>query len=79
MCVLTCFSPVQLSVTVRTVAPQAPLSVGLSRQEYWTGLPCPPPGELADPGMQPVSTALQAEMLYFGAAGEAPSTTRLEW
>ena len=41
--------------TVRTVAHQAPLSMGFSRQEYWIGLPCPPPGNLRDPGIEPVS------------------------
>ena len=34
---------------------QAPLSVGFSRQEYWSGLPCPPPGDLPDPGIEPAS------------------------
>ena len=34
---------------------QAPLSMGFSRQEYWSGLPCPPPGDLPDPGIKPVS------------------------
>ena len=37
------------------VAHQAPLSKGFSRQEYWSGLPCPSPGDLSDPGMEPVS------------------------
>ena len=41
-----------------TVACQAPLSVGLSRQEHWRGLPCPPPGDLPDPGIKPGSSAL---------------------
>ena len=40
--------------TPRTVARQAPLSVGFSRQEYWSGLPCPPPGDLSDPGIEPI-------------------------
>ena len=35
--------------------PQAPLSMGFSRQEYWSGLPIPPPGDLPDPGIEPVS------------------------
>ena len=39
---------------------QAPLSVGFSRQEYWSGLPCPPPGDLLDPGIEPVSPAARA-------------------
>ena len=38
-----------------TVAYQAPLSMGLSRQEYWSGLPCPYPGDLPDPGIEPAS------------------------
>ena len=38
-----------------TVACQAPLSMGFSRQEYWSGLPCPPPGDLSDPGTEPTS------------------------
>jgi len=46
---------VQLFGTSWTVAPQALLSMGFSRQEYWSGLPCPPPGDLPDPGIEPVS------------------------
>ena len=49
------FSCVQLSVTLWTVARQAPLSTGFSRQEYWSGLPCPPPGDLPHLGMDPTS------------------------
>ena len=41
--------------TLWTVARQAPLSMGFSRQEYWSGLPCPPPGDLPDLGIEPVS------------------------
>ena len=51
---LSCFSHVQLYVTPWTVACQAPLSVGFSRQEYWSGLPCPPLADLPDPGVEPV-------------------------
>ena len=51
-CVLSCFSHVQLSATPWTAAHQAPLSMGFSRQEYWSGLPCPPPGGLPDPGIE---------------------------
>ena len=46
---------VWLCVTLWTLAHQAPLSVGFSRQEYWSGLPFPSPGDLRDPGMEPVS------------------------
>ena len=55
MCVLRCFSRVRLCAPLRTVAHQAPLSVGLSRQEYWRGFPCPPPGDLPSPGIKPTS------------------------
>ena len=48
---LSCFSRVRLFVTVWTVAYQAPLSMGFSRQEYWSGLPRPPPGDLSVPGI----------------------------
>ena len=54
-CVLSSFSPVQLCATPWTVAHQAPLSMGFSRQEYWSGLPCYPPGDLPDPGIKPIS------------------------
>ena len=47
------FSRVRLCATPRTAARQAPLSMGFSRQEYWSGLPCPPPGDLPDPGIEP--------------------------
>ena len=50
-------------VTPQTVAHQAPLSMEFSRQEYWSGLPCPPPGDLPDPGIQFRSPALQADSL----------------
>ena len=46
--------------TTWAVAHQAPLSMGFSRQEYWSGLPCPPPGDLPNPGIEPWSPALQA-------------------
>ena len=49
------FRQVQLFEMLWTVAPQAPLSMGFSRQEYWSELPCPPPGDLPDPGIKPTS------------------------
>ena len=45
------------------VAHQAPLSMGFSRQEYWSGLSCPPPGDLPHPGIEPASPAWQADSL----------------
>ena len=56
-------SRVRLFVTLWTVAPQAPLSMGFSRQEYWSGLPFPSPGDLPDPGIEPRFPALQADAL----------------
>ena len=52
-------SRVQLFVTPWTVACQAPLSMGFSRQEYWSGLPCPPPGDLPDPWIEPGSSTVK--------------------
>ena len=49
VCVLTHFG------CLRLIAPQASLSMGFCRQEYWTGLSCPPPGDLPDPGIEPAS------------------------
>ena len=58
LCVLACLSCsvcVQLFATPWPVAHQTPLSMGFSRQEYSSGLPCPPPGDLPDPGIEPLS------------------------
>ena len=51
---------VQLFVTPWTVDHQAPLSMGFSRQESWSGFPCPPPGDLPHPVIEPVSPATPA-------------------
>ena len=59
---LSC-SIVSNSATPWTVARQAPLSMGFSRQEYLSCLPFPPPAYLPDPGMEPTSPALQADSL----------------
>ena len=67
MCVLSCFNCVRLFVTLWTIAHQDPLSMGFSRQEYWSALPCPPPGHLPDPGIEPkspVTPALQADSTH---------------
>ena len=55
MCVLNRFSRVQLFVTPRTVVHQAPLSMGFPGQEYWSGLPFPPPEDLSDSRIEQVS------------------------
>ena len=52
---LSHISCVQLFATLWTVAHQASLSMGFSRQEYWSGLQCPPPGNLPYPGIEPMS------------------------
>ena len=52
---LSRFSLVQLFATPSSVAHQAPLSMGFSRPEYWSGLPFPPPEELPNPGIEPAS------------------------
>ena len=52
-CMLICFSHVQLFATLWIVVCQAPLSMWFSRQEYWSGLPCPPPGDIPDPAIEP--------------------------
>ena len=54
---------------------QVPLSMGFSRQEYWSGLPCPTPGDLPDPGIEPmslVSLALAGRLFITGTTWEAP-------
>ena len=62
-CVLGHFTRVRLFVTLWIVACQALLSMGFSRQNYWSGLPCPPPGDLPNPGIEPRSPALQEDSL----------------
>ena len=65
-CMLSHFSCFLLYLTLWTVACQASLFMGLSRQEYWSRLPFPPPGDLPDPGIEPASPAtpvLQADSL----------------
>ena len=54
-CMLSHFSHVRLFATLCTAAHQVPLSTGFSSQEYWSGLPFPPPEDLSNPGIEPVS------------------------
>ena len=73
-CVLSHFNHVQLFVTLWTVALQAPLSMGFSRQEHWSGLPCPSLGDLPDSGIKPeslMSPALAGGFFTTSAAWEA--------
>ena len=66
------FSHVQLYATLWTVARQAPLSMGFSKQEYWSGLPCPPPGDLPNLGIELMS-------LMSPALAGGLFTTRTTW
>ena len=68
-------SCVQLFATPWTVAHQAPLSMGFSRQEYWSGVPFPSPGDLSDPGIDPGSPTLQAG--YHLSTGEDPNENKV--
>ena len=52
---LSCFNHIQLYAILWTTALQAPLSMVFCRQESWSGLPCPPPGDLLNPGIEPMS------------------------
>ena len=75
MCVLSRFGRVWLLATPWTVACQAPLSMGFSRQEYWSWLPFPLPGDLPDPGVKPMSfspPALGGGFFITSTTGEAP-------
>ena len=54
-CILSLFSHIQFFVTLWAAAHQTPLSMRFSRQEYWSGLSCPPPGDLLDPGIEVTS------------------------
>ena len=64
-CMLSCFNHVQFFVILWTVAHQGPLSIGFSRQQYWSVLPCPPPRDLSDPRLEPVSPAAPALQVDF--------------
>ena len=62
-CSVKSLSRVRLFATPWTVAHQACLSMGFSRQDYWSGVPFPSPGDLPDPGIEPGSPTLQADAL----------------
>ena len=72
-CMLSCFSCVRLFVTLWTIAHQAPLSMGFSRQKYWSGSSCPPPGSLPTQGSNLHLLRLLhcRQILYRWATGEA--------
>ena len=70
--VISHFSHVWFFTTLRTIAHQPPLSMGFSRQAYWSGLPCPPPGDLPDPEIEPA-------FLMFPALAGGFFTTITTW
>ena len=76
--VLSRFSRVWLFVTPWTIAHQAPLSMAFSRQEYWSGLPCFPPGGLPDPEIKPVPLISPALADGFFSPVNNPSTQEAE-
>ena len=76
---LSHFSRVRLFAILLTVARQVVLSMGCSRQEYWSGLPCPPPGDLPNSGIEPTSIrspVLAAGFLTTSTTWEAPPHTQ---
>ena len=76
-CLLNRFSHVQLFVTPWTIAAQAPLSMGFSRQKCFSGLSCPPPGDLPNPRIEPrppVSPALHADSLSTELPGKSQAS-----
>ena len=70
-CMLSCFSRVRLFATSWTVAPQAPLSMEFPRQEYWSGLPFPSPGDLHNQGIKLTSLSFLCLLQFF--------TTNASW
>ena len=77
---LSHFNCVQVFTTLWTVACQAPVSMGFYKQEYWSGLPCPPPGDCPDPGIEslsPASPKLAGGFFTTSATWEAQSNVWL--
>ena len=70
VCVLSCFSCVQRFVTLWTVTSQAPLCMRFPKQEYWSGLPCLPPGDLPNPEIK-FKSPVQADSLLLEPSGKA--------
>ena len=70
-------SHVQLFATPWSASCQAPLSIGFSREEFWSGLPFPPPGESSHPGIEFVSPALHMDSLPTETLGKPQNSVRL--
>ena len=78
---LSHFSHFRLFATLWTIALQAPPSMGFSRQEYWSGLPCPPPGDLPDPGITPgslLSPVLEGRFFTTSTTGKFHGNTLVQ-
>ena len=79
MCLhLSCFSRLWLFATLWIAAHQAPLSLGFSRQEYWSGSPCSPPGDLPHPGIEPTSPALAGGFFIAEPLGKPQSRVKCQ-
>ena len=76
-CAWAALSRVRLCATPGTVTRQVPLSMGFPRQEHWSGLPLPSPGDLPDPGIEPVSPDWQEEPLLLIHLGSPQTMTLL--
>ena len=76
---LSHFSHVQLCATLQTVACQAPLFVGFSRQEYWSGLLCPPPGDPLDPRIEPMAEQPLTGEYWIPPEKRYPTTKEKPW
>ena len=74
LCCAASLSRVWLFATPRTVAHQAPLSMGILQEEYWSGQPCPSPGGLPHPGIEPKFPALQEDSLASESPGKPKNT-----
>ena len=77
MCCMFSYSVVSDSATPWMAAVHAPLSMDFSRQEYWSGWPCPPPGDLPNLGIKPRSPALQGDSLSPKPPGKPTIVTTL--
>ena len=79
---LSCFSSVQFFETPWTIVHQVSLLRGFPRPEHWSGLPCPPPGDLPNPGIEPtslVSPALSSEFFTTNTTWEAQIHVYISW
>ena len=79
VCVLSCFTRVWLFATPWTVAIQTPLSMGFSRQEYWSGLPCSPPEDIPHPGIKIAAPGSCVTGRFKSQGHQKPGSQMSEW